>query len=472
MKNRSLRRYLPTALALMILCCPAFPARGEELIAPPCTQAGYALMRHPDGTVTARRYMPASGHAFGPWTFEEGGEEGFRVCAYCGTEERINVRKEGLPRLFLEENGGLFRASLEGSLNDFSCEARILCAEKTESGLPGRTFDLQLLEDAAGEVPLEVTFPGWQTADRYTLTAGRTDPSAVRGLTAAALWREAVSSRENVPERLNMLPLLGGWDGFPVTVWLNGSYSGLYVLSPRVSGSLFGMYRDENAAVAVSAGSGADVLFRGSAFPAAQDGGWTLAWEGAGKGQPAGSRLNQLIRYVMESDGPTFRNTLSRYLDVDAAVDAMLFSYALGLTGNGIQVMLTYGDRWIPSFCGTDDVFGAEADGLSFRPASADLPTRTAGGWDSGTDNLLFERLLGAFEGRVTARYRLLRQTVLAQDHILSVIDGQMGRIPSAVYALNEGPASGALTAEEERARIMDYLRERLPLLDAAFGGK
>ena len=61
---------------------------------------------------------------------------------------------------------------------------------------------------------------------------------------------------------------------------------------------------------------------------------------------------------------------------------------------------------------------------------------------------------------------------MLAQDHILSVIDGQMGRIPSAVYALNEGPASGALTAKEERARIMDYLRERLPLLDAAFGGK
>ena len=65
MKNRSLRIYLPTALALMILCCPAFPARGEEIIAPTCTQDGYALMRHPDGTVTARRYMPASGHTFG-----------------------------------------------------------------------------------------------------------------------------------------------------------------------------------------------------------------------------------------------------------------------------------------------------------------------------------------------------------------------------------------------------------------------
>ena len=135
-------------------------------------------------------------------------------------------------------------------------------------------------------------------------------------------------------------------------------------------------------------------------------------------------------------------------------------------------MMLTYGDRWIPTFCGTDEVFGAEADGLSFRAASENLPERTAGGWNSGTDNLLFERLLGSFEDRVAARYRLLRRTVLAQDHILSVIDGQMGRIPSAVYALNENPASGALTAEAERARIMDYLRERLPLLDAAFGGK
>ena len=177
MKNCSLRRTLAGALALMILCCPAFQARGEEIVAPTCTQDGYALMRHPDGTVTARRNMPASGHTFGPWTFEGDTGEGFRVCAYCGAEERFSVRREGLPRLFLEGDGGLFRAALEGSGNDFSCEARVLRTQETESGLPGRVFDLQLLEDAAGEVPLEVTFPGWQTADRYTLTASRTDPS-------------------------------------------------------------------------------------------------------------------------------------------------------------------------------------------------------------------------------------------------------------------------------------------------------
>lgn len=473
MKKCSVRRYLPAALALMILCCPAVRAAGEEIVAPTCTQDGYALMRHPDGTVTARRNMPAPGHSFGPWTFEGEEGEGFRVCLYCGEEERFSVRREGLPRLLLQEDGGTVFAALEGSgESDFSCEARLLCAREAGSGRPGRVFDLQLFEDGAGEVPLELTFPGWQTADRYTLTACDTDPSAARRLTADALWREAAAARPSVPERLRMLPLLGGEDGFPVTVWLNGSFSGLYMLSPRFSGSLFGMYRDENAAVAAACGSGADTLFRGNASLSAQDGGWTAVWQGAGTGQPACSRLNQLIRFVMESDGPTFRNTLDRYLDVDAAVDAMLFSYALGLTGNGIPVMLYYGERWIPSVCGTEEVFGAEAGGLSFRGAAENLPSRTGGGWNPGTDNLLFERLLRLFEDRVAARYRTLRETVLTQEHILSVIDGQVGRIPSAVYALNARTASGLLTAEEERARIMDYLRERLPLLDAAFGGK
>ena len=75
------------------------------------------------------------------------------------------------------------------------------------------------------------------------------------------------------------------------------------------------------------------------------------------------------------------------------------------------------------------------------------------------------------FEKRVTERYQALRQTLLTEEHILSVLDGQMGRIPAAAYALNAQLNPGDFSDQEERARIAAYLRSRLPLLDAAFGG-
>ena len=42
----------------------------------------------------------APGHSFGPWTFDLETGEGVHVCLVCGAEERVNVREEGLPRLF------------------------------------------------------------------------------------------------------------------------------------------------------------------------------------------------------------------------------------------------------------------------------------------------------------------------------------------------------------------------------------
>ena len=440
---------------------------------PTCTQDGYALMRHPDGTVTARRNRLAPGHSFGPWTFDLQTGEGVHVCEVCGEEERVNVREEGLPRLFLKETPGddaRVEAVLSGSESDFACPAFLISAESTEAGCPD-VFTLRLCGDSAGELPLEHTFPGWQTEDQYTLTACCADPSAVRSLTVAALWRRAAASREDLPERLRMLPLLGGTDGFPVTVWLNGSFSGLYILRPRFSASLFGMYRDENAAIAVSDSRRAELGLSADPAGVADTGWWSVVWKGSGSGQPGASRLNQLIHYVCESDSPTFFNTLSRYVDVDAAIDACLLSCALGLTGDEDPVMLYYGDQWIPVLCGTENSFGAAEGGFAFRAASENLPERTKDGWQSGTGSLLFDRLLNVFEERAVARYQALRQTVLSQEHILSVIDGEMGQIPPAAYALNELAEPAALSAAEERARIAAYLRERLPLLDAAFGG-
>lgn len=461
MKRLSVWRWFPAALALSLLLFPGPWAFGEEVIVPTCTQDGYVLMRHPDGTVTALRNRPAPGHSFGPWTFDGRGT-GVHTCQVCGTVETVDVSAGGLPRLFLdgaEAENGVRGAVLTGSAGDFSCFARV-SPDWENDARPAGVLELGLFADSEGKTPLEHTFPGWLTNSRYTLTAHPEDPTSVRSLAVALLWREAAACRASLPERLKMLPLLGGTDGFTVTVWQDGVFGGLYTLSPRADGSLFGMYRDENTAVAVSA-----------ADRAKEGGSWLPVWTGTGAGQPAGSRLSQLVTYVSESDDATFRNTLYRYLDVDGAVDALLLTSALGLAGNGAPVLLYYGNQWIPVLCGTENAFGAGPGPGVFRAASDGLPGQTDGGLSSGTGFLLYDRVLRVFGDRAAARWEELRQSLLTGDHILSVVDGLIGQIPPEAYALNGQEGSGGLSPAQERARIAAYLEERLPLLDAAFGG-
>ena len=457
MKKTFARKRALAVLALLIFLCPARGGRGEEIIVPTCTQDGYALQRHPDGTVTARRYLPATGHSFGEWVFDPANGEGVHTCLICGEEERVSVRQEGLPRLFLTSGraDGRLEAVLSGSEHDFSC-----LASMTALGQEG--FALNLFQPEAGQEPFYQTFSGWAADYRFTLSADWTDPSAVRGLIAADLWRRAAAAR-TLPERLEMLPLLGGTDGFPVTVWLDGVFDGLYVFSPRDGVGLYGMYQNETSVIASAGSRGADTLFHASASFLEGESGWQIRFYGDADEQQARSRLNQLIRFVLDSDDRAFQSGLSQYLDIDGAVDALLLTWALGLKDGCIPTLLYYGEQWIPTLNGVRNVFAADEGEC--------LPQRTKEGLDSGTGNLLFDRLVSVFPDRIVSRYRALRKTVLNEEQAASLISGRLDSIPQAAWALDGLLHPARTEASEEGARLTDALRERLRLLDAALGG-
>ena len=476
MKKTCFRPMISFALAFMILQCLSPAAKGQEIIMPTCTQDGYAVMRGPDGTAGAVRYMPATGHSFGAWELDADTGECRHTCLVCGTEEVVSLREEGPARLTLstgetEDGGTGLTISLSGSGSDFEAKG-LLSAEGDGYGylLPDR-MTLRLYADDGMEQPLFHTFPGWSADFKYSLTAHPADPTAVRGLAVSALWRQMAASRSALPERLSMLPLRGGTDGFPVTVWLNGVFAGLYTLGPREDADLYGFFQDETAAAALCVGLGADTRFRENTSFDPETGGWRLISAGAEGEQQAKNRINQMIRFIMVSDDSALRENLPSFLDVDGAVDALLLSAALGLTDSRFLTLLYYGDQLIPAVRAPENAFGAEDGGLAFRDAAEGLPKKDRDGWTSGTENLLFDRLVSVFGDRVISRYRQLRRATLTEENLSALLDGLMGAIPDAAYALDALNYPARPSAAEERSRIMTYLRQRLPLLDAAFGG-
>ena len=175
----------------------------------------------------------------------------------------------------------------------------------------------------------------------------------------------------------------------------------------------------------------------------------------------------------MHSSDEEFREHLGEYLDVDAAVDYLLFIYALGLSDSGAKdlVLLSYGDKWIPTVYDMDGAFGLLPDGESASPPDSFLPRCEDGVWTSGTGSLLWDRLLQNFEGELRARYQTLRRGPLSAENILSAVDGFTGSIAASLYLRDAERYPGRPAADEMIEQIHCYIAERLPALDSVFGG-
>ena len=76
---------------------------------------------------------------------------------------------------------------------------------------------------------------------KYILKANYNDPSHCRNVVCADIWAEMVQSRARLPRELTVLSNYGAADGFPVSVYLNDEFHGLYTLTLHKDDDLFGM---------------------------------------------------------------------------------------------------------------------------------------------------------------------------------------------------------------------------------------
>ena len=287
----------------------------------------------------------------------------------------------------------------------------------------------------------------------------------------ARVWQEITACRDNLAPRIAALPLKGAVGGFPVQVYLNDEYFGLYTLNLHKDDDLYGMEEGERAAIAIcNDQTMAEALFRGrAAFLENNESDWELEYCGTKDDAWARDSFNALIDFVMTSTDEAFRQNLSNHLDVDAAIDYLLHIYALGLQRSGAKdlVMLSYGDVWIPSAYDMDEAFGLDARAQRYLAPEEFLPVLTEDGWDSATSSLLWDRLLDAFTPEICARYTELRRSILSDDHLLQLVHEYIGSIPEAFYDMDmylyeDRP----LTAADMEAQIAAYIPARLAALD------
>ncbi len=350
-------------------------------------------------------------------------------CDSCGEDYYAPVTYEdvGMPIINIsgsqegmsKENEVLLNVSYSSENVNFTSAASFKWQGGTSVDFDKKNYTMKLLKDDGSKNKIKIV-DEWGKQSKYCLKANWVDASHSRNIVSARIYNEIVHSR-CLDDELEALPNGGAVDGFPVALYDNGQFYGLYTLNIPKDNWAWGM-NDENLRQAL--------LFGGS---------WTesvrLNTPIADVNDPAASGFD--IEYCSTEDDPevgctwavesfnnfinflrnttnqsTFRSKVGQYTSVERAIDVLIFSYFIHADDNLAKniVWATYdGTVWIPCMYDMDATWGLFWDGTM---------NVSAKGMYFGGGNLLFNRLLSFYSSEIEARYTELRKDIFSRKTI------------------------------------------------------
>lgn len=273
--------------------------------------------------------------------------------------------------------------------------------------------------------------PGWGSQKKYCLKANYIDFTHARNLVCAKLWGQVVKSRASVDERLNALVNGGAVDGFPVCLYINEEYAGLYTFNIPKDGWMYAMGEGENECIVCADVNCDATKFKGTALLDGSD--FEIEYiSDENDTQWAVDSMNRLITACMNSDGSDLDTTVAQYLDLDSAIDYWLFVAFVG--GDDLIVknylLSTYdGTKWFYGAYDMDSVFGLHWAGTSILTANGYATPAYIRSLSKVMDLLATYKL-----SALKSRYSELKSTVLSEENVIATFSNFIGAIPKGVY--------------------------------------
>lgn len=343
---------------------------------------------------------------------------------------------------------------------------------------PKKNYTITLFTDSARKSKSKRQFRDWdKPRNKFVLKANWIDHSHARNIVNARLWAQIMRSRSDyngLPAQLRNGNL--AVDGFPVKVYNNGVYLGLYTWNlPK--DAMYGLDSDlDENAIVQSDGSNQDGLsmyFKDDTIggkwsdefhdemPTAIETGWTAA-----------------LAFVCNSTDAEFKQNVGMYFDLQSLIDVHIFLQACYLRDciAKNQTFYTYnGSYYYAGMYDMDGAWGLRAISLDkgFLPDDAVFQNDYAG-YEYCNGNRLHDKLTANFATEIAARYAELRTSVLSEDNICSEYDKFMSAIPPYLYAEDYAETTGGgaftgipLVETNNILQIRDYVGKRLAYVDA-----
>lgn len=390
--------------------------------------------------------------------------------------ENIEPLSDDIPKVFINGSIPTDKTELEAELTymskteEFHSYIKIKCQGNSSMSYPKKNFTIKLYSDEERSTKLKKNFKGWGKESKFCLKANYIDHSHARNIISANLWADVVKSRSNydsLPEELRTSPNNGAIDGFPIKVYNNGTYQGLYTWNIPKDGWMTNMDDELDTHSILCSENYHSGCFRATANIDGND--WTDELHDT---VPATIKtsFNNAINHVMNSTDAEFKANLSNYFDVPSLIDYYIFQYVIcGLDSMGKnQLYLTYdGTHWIASSYDMDSTFGLYWNGSRFVSTEYRMQEDYESMLNGYSGNLLYQRLEENFVDEIKERYNELRVNVLNYSNMFSKFERFVDSIGKDLYDEDVTIYTGIPSPTTNNiTQIRNYIRDRLTYVD------
>ena len=303
--------------------------------------------------------------------------------------------------------------------------------------LPKKNYTVNLYSDENRSVKLNKEFKNWGFHNNFVLKADYNDILHVRNVVGAKLWSKVVQSRsdyDTLPEELKNSPNNGAIDGFPVRVYVDGAYKGLYNWTIPKCDWMVGMNSANANHVLLSAEFNDNSDDSYGINPC----NFNTPWDGSEDyfsvevGENSAelvSSLNTIISSIINNDSAS----LEQSLDIKSAIDYFIFQEViLGTDGLAKNMLLATYDmtKWYLSAYDMDSTFDLDWNGQILDKFDATMPNPPYNNQFSGLLGYIWDNCWAAY----VARYTELRKSVLSYSSIIEEFEKYIGVYGEDVY--------------------------------------
>ena len=339
--------------------------------------------------------------------------------------------------------------------------------------LPKKNYTVNLYSDENRSVKLNKEFKNWGFHNNFVLKADYKDILHARNVVGAKLWSKVVQSRsdyDTLPEELKNTPNNGAIDGFPVRVYINGTYNGLYTWTIPKCDWMVGMNSANANHVLLNAefNDTGDIAYQNNPcnFNTLWDGseGYFSVEVGKNSAELVSS-LNTIISSIINNDSAS----LEQSLDIKSAIDYFIFQeIILGVDGLANNMLLATYDmtKWYLSAYDMDATFDLYWDGNILEYYDADMPSYP---YDNRYSSLL-QHIWGNYWDDYVGRYVELRKSVLSYSSIIEEFEKYIGIFGEDVYIQDTAIYPDIPSATDNTLRsLRSFVRDRLEYLDSKY---
>ena len=396
------------------------------------------------------------------------------------TEDELKEKIYDLPRLNLV-------GSMDGMTKDVSCtfsaeflntygesifdnkKAKMTWQGSSSTKNPKKNFSIDLLEND-GTTPYKCElFDDVAKNDGYHLKAEFMDSATfARNLACIKIIKSGYK---------NPLDYRCCIDGFPIEIYLNGEYYGLYNWNLKQHAkTVYGLSKSNLNHLMYRAGGndGGNIdyakpcnfraLSSNNSEDVADD--WEDKLRKTNTAEDR-SKLNRLIAFVKDSDDDTFTNNIESYFNKEYLIDYYIYAYALNMVdslANNLNLHTYDGNIWYTTFYDCDSTMG-----ISVGMIINNLYTITPE-WrlpeDYGSKySLLWEKVSRCFKEDIKTRYSELRETTLKYDNIIAVVEEYINKIPNNCFTRNKSKWP-SIDMEHGLDYIKTFMVSRLAYVD------